>query len=134
MIFLEIYGFICQLLSDFSLGLTYVLRNLLVAGNLVSIVFPIYHSGFTLITFGLPIVFVATIRQKWIVFLLGIISFISSINMDSVLECMVPNQHCTADTSPGIYDCIFILFALIYISLIYIVIWMVKESKSDRRN
>ena len=132
MIFLEIYGFICQLLSDFSLGLTYLLRNLLVAGNLVSIVFPIYHSGFPVITFGLPILFVATIRQKWIAFLLGIISFISSINMNSVLECIVPNQHCTADSFG--YDCIFILFALIYISLIYIVIWMVKESKSDRRN
>lgn len=135
MIFLNIISFSCQVLSDFCLGLTHLLSSFLIAVNLVSTVFPIYHSNLSLIAFGLPVLFVVVLgNRKWIAFLLGIISFVSSIQMDSVLGCIVPNQHCTSDSFGSINDCGFALFAIIYISFVYIIITILKIIKSRREN
>ena len=50
----------------------------------------------------LPIFFAFSMyRFRWIGFLLGIISFVSMASMSSILECLVPNGHCSSENTEG---------------------------------
>lgn len=53
-------------------------------------------------------------RIKWVGFLLGLVSFVLMASVGSILECVVPNGHCSSENLDGTFFQMFIVLGFLY--------------------
>jgi hypothetical protein len=83
--------------------------------KLLSDTYPLSKNLIDISCLVLPVLFSFCLyRIKWVAFLLGLISFVLMASVSSILECIVPNGHCSSENLDGTFFQMFIVLGFFY--------------------
>jgi hypothetical protein len=99
-------------------SLAAIINSLEINTSLISLLvstYPLSKNLLNIFCLVLPIFFAFSMyRFRWIGFLLGISSFVLMASISSILECFVPNGHCSSENTEGGTFQLFAIFGFFY--------------------